>query len=107
MKLPTHAMSSNTKTILVKKVTLVECEPIYIDTDETEFIAKNVHENQQAVTKPNYILLKSVSNVKCSNLPAIDQTIDKDKINSDNNDKTVNDKSTNDFTYDGCPIYTV
>lgn len=100
-------MSSNKKTILVKRVTLVECEPMCIDTDETDFIAKNVHENQQAVKKPNYMLSKSVSNVKCSNLPT-DQTNDNDKDedkDKDNNNSNVKDSS--DFTYDGCPIYSV
>lgn len=95
-------MSSNSKTILVKRVTLVECEPMCIDSNEIDFIAKNVHENQQAVKKPHSMLLKSVSNVKCSNLP-IDETSDKDKIN----DNTANVKDSNDFTYDGCQIYPV
>lgn len=93
-------MSSNSKMILVKRVTLVECEPMCIDTNETDFIAKNVHENQQAVKKPNSLLLKSVSNVKVSNLPS-DQTSDNEK------DKSPNVKDSNDFTYDGCPIYPV
>lgn len=97
-------MSSNSKTILVKRVTLVECEPICIDTDETDFIAKNVHENQQAVKKPNCLLLKSVSNVKCSNLPT-DQTCDNDNDKDKDNNSNVKDSS--DFTYDGCRIYPV
>lgn len=98
-------MSSNKKTILVKRVTLVECEPICIDSDETDFIAKNVHENEQVVKKPGCLLLKSVSNVKCSNLPVDDTTSDivKDKIN----DNTPNAIDSNDFTYDGCQIYPV
>lgn len=97
-------MSSKNKTILVKRVTLVECEPICIDSNETDFIAKNVHENQQAVKKPSGLLLKSASNVKCTNLP-IDDTSDvvQDKIN----DNIPNAKDSNDFTYDGCPIYAV
>lgn len=98
-------MSSNNKTLLIKRVTLVECEPICIDSDETDFVAKNVHETEQAVKKPSCMLLKSVSNVKCSNLPIEDATSDiaKDKINANES----NDKDPDDFTYDGCPIYAV
>lgn len=95
-------MSSNSKSILVKRVTLVECEPVCLDTNETDFVAKNVHEDHQAVKKPNSTLLKSASNVKDPSLPS-DPTSDNDK----DKHKASNDKDPNDFTYDGCPIYPV
>lgn len=99
-------MSSNNKTVLVKRVTLVECDPICIDSNECDFVAKNVHDNQQAVKKPSTLLLKSVSNVKIFN-STVDETSDKDKDKDKITDNNSNVKDPNDFTYDGCPIHPV
>lgn len=103
-------MASNSKSVLIKRVTLVECEPVCIDADETDFIAKNVHDDQQAVKRPNSMLLKSAPNVNGPNEPT-DQTSDKNQNNDTDavEDKHIssNVKDSDDFTYDGCPIYSV